>query len=129
MKKLLWEGANEDFTWKLYMSDDVPEIEMPKPGDNGLRQIKYDLIDAYHCGIKQHPQDQMEDLGYEVVAAVPQSIGDCWWFTVKDFIEPLPGYLRKIYYDYNHWHKDGFGVYGRKLKDTRTTKDTLDTEM
>ena len=67
-------------------------------------QLVYDMWTAYDCGIKEHPQTVMKNLGYEVIGSVPQSIADCWWFTVKEFIEPLPKYLTKIEYNYDYWH-------------------------
>lgn len=70
------------------------------------KQISYDLRTAFECGINEHPQRQMAKLGYKVMGAVSQSMYDCWWFTVEDFIEPLPPYLKKIKYDYDYWHKD-----------------------
>lgn len=70
------------------------------------KQLDYDLIEAYECGINEHPQRQMTKLGYRVIAAVAQSLYDSWWFTVEDFIEPLPPYLTKIEYDFDYWHGD-----------------------
>ena len=61
-------------------------------------QLRYDVIGAYYCGVKLHPQEQMESLGYKLIDSIPQSIADCWWFTVDRFIEPLPEYLHKIKY-------------------------------
>lgn len=70
------------------------------------KQLEYDLREANECGINDHPQLQMKRLGYKVIGAVAQSLYDCWWFTVEDFIEPLPPYLTKTKYDYDYWHKD-----------------------
>ena len=68
--------------------------------ENPLCQLWYDVIGAdIECGIKQHPQKQMRELGYTILDATPQSIADGWEFTVDKFIEPLPPYLRKIRYD------------------------------
>ena len=61
-------------------------------------QLRYDVIEAHYCGVKLHPQEQMKSLGYELIDSIPQSIADCWWFTVDRFIEPLPKYLHKIKY-------------------------------
>lgn len=69
-------------------------------------QLFYDLITADDMGIHKHPQEQMKILGYEVLDAVPQSLYDGWWFTVKEFIEPLPKYLSKITYNFDYWHND-----------------------
>ena len=70
------------------------------------KQLIYKMYTAYDCGVNEHPQVQMEKLGYKVLAAVAQSMGDCWWFTVEDYIEPLPKYLEKFEYDYDKWHKN-----------------------
>jgi len=74
---------------------------------NKYKQLNYDIIGAYLNGINEHPQKQMEILGYKVLYAVAQSVYDSWWFTVEDFIEPLPSYLSKMEYDFNYWHGDG----------------------
>jgi hypothetical protein len=72
------------------------------------KQLRYDMMTAnFNCGVYQHPQKQMMDLGYNIIAAVAQSIGDQWWFTVEDYIEPLPEYLSKMEYDFDYWHGDG----------------------
>lgn len=65
---------------------------------NEYCQLRYDLIGAYECGVKLHPQEQMKLLGYKLIDSIPQSIADCWWFTVDRFIEPLPEYLHKMKY-------------------------------
>lgn len=68
--------------------------------NNQYCQLSYDLITAgMECDIHEHPQEQMKKLGYTIIDAIPQSIADCWWFTVDKFIEPLPPYLRKIKYN------------------------------
>ena len=61
-------------------------------------QLRYDLISADNCGIRLHPQEQMKHLGYKLIDSIPQSISDCWWFTVDKLIEPLPEYLQKMKY-------------------------------
>lgn len=69
------------------------------------KQLFYSLMTAdLECGIHEHPQVQMNKLGYKVIGAVPQSICDGWWFTVEDFIEPLPPYLSKMTYNFDYWH-------------------------
>ena len=66
--------------------------------NNKYCQLYYDVIGAYECGVKLHPQEQMKKLGYELIDSIPQMIADCWWFTVDRFIEPLPEYLSKMKY-------------------------------
>lgn len=70
------------------------------------KQLRYDVIGASLAGISEHPQRQMRKLWYEILGSVPQSIADCWWFTVKEFIEPLPDYLTKMEYSFKYWHTD-----------------------
>lgn len=64
-------------------------------------QLRYQLQDAVGC---LHPTKQMEKLGYKIIACVPQSIADQWWFTVEEIIEPLPHYLERMEYDFEKWH-------------------------
>ena len=69
------------------------------------KQLHYDIWTAdLKCGVNEHPQKQMKNLGYKVIGSVPQSIADCWWFTVEEFIEPLPPYLKKMSYNFDYWH-------------------------
>lgn len=70
------------------------------------KQLFYDIRSAYEEGVRVHPQEQMKNLGYECLDAAPQSLYDGWWFTVKDFIEPLPSYLTKMEYNFEYWHND-----------------------
>jgi len=67
-------------------------------------QVKYDMITAFNEGVREHPQKQMEKLGYKVIASIAQSLYDCWGFTVEDYIEPMPKYLKKFEYDFDYWH-------------------------
>lgn len=65
-----------------------------------MNQLSYDLITAsMECQIYDHPERNMRNLGYKIIHAVPQSIADQWWFTVEEYIEPLPPYLKKMEYD------------------------------
>ena len=66
--------------------------------ENPYYQLWYCLHTAHDCGINEHPQKQMMNLGYKLLNSIPQSIADGWEFTVDRFIEPLPPYLRKIRY-------------------------------
>ena len=69
------------------------------------KQLHYDIWTAdLKCGVNEHPQKQMKNLGYKVIGSVPQSIADCWCFTVEEFIEPLPPYLKKMSYNFDYWH-------------------------
>lgn len=71
-------------------------------------QLYYDIELAYcACNIDEHPIDQMEKLGYKIIAGVPQSLGPCWWFTVEQDVlldEEKPIYLKPFKYNYDYWH-------------------------
>ena len=67
-------------------------------------QLKYDAKTAIECGVPFHPQQTMWAMGYKLLGSVPQSLYDCWWFTVEDFIEPLPPFLTKMEYNFDYWH-------------------------
>lgn len=56
-------------------------------------ELRFDLITAYNCEVKEHPQKVMKELGYDLIKSEPVPIGDCWIFTVEKVIEPLPKYL------------------------------------
>lgn len=57
-------------------------------------------------GVKEHPQIQMKNLGFKLINSVPQSIADCWWFTVEDYDFKTPPYLSEIIYNLNYWMND-----------------------
>lgn len=66
-----------------------------------MEHYRYDIIGAsVNHGIKVHPQEDMKRLGYEVIKSEPVSIADCWWFRVKNHIEPVPPYLIKMSDDF-----------------------------
>ena len=58
-----------------------------------MKNYRYDMIGAYMAGIKDHPQVQMKNLGYEVIKSESISIADCWWFRVNNKIKRKPSYL------------------------------------
>lgn len=62
-------------------------------GARGCVRLRFYLLD-YHE--PTHPVEKMKELGYKIIDAVPQSIGDQWWFDVENIIEPLPKYLEVI---------------------------------
>ena len=43
-----------------------------------------------------HPVTKMKELGFNIIDATPQTVGDQWWFVVETLIEPLPEYLEVI---------------------------------
>lgn len=68
-------------------------------------QLKYCMITANKSGETRHPQIVMRNLGYELIQSVPQTMGDCWWFTVDKLIKPLPVFLEEIQYDFDYWNE------------------------
>ena len=71
-------------------------------------QLYYDIELAYRvCEIDEHPIDQMEKMGYKIIAGVPDSSVPCWWFTVEQDVlsdKEKPIYLKPFKYNYNYWH-------------------------
>ena len=65
-----------------------------------MKNYRYDVIGAYMKGIKDHPQEQMKKLGYEVIKSEPVIIADCWWFRVKNKFRIKPSYLRDMGKDF-----------------------------
>lgn len=78
---------------------------------DGARQVRYNCMTADYAGIKVHPETQMRKLGFKLIAAVPQSLCDEWWFTVEDNSIELPEYIREADYDFGYWHVNGGGIY------------------
>ena len=71
------------------------------------KQLFYDIELAFINKINVHPIDQMEKLGYKVIAGIPLDLGPCWWFTVEeDVLSDIekPDYLRSFKYNYNYSH-------------------------
>ena len=69
-----------------------------------MKQLKYDMWSAdVQYKVQGHPQEVMKNLGFKLINSVPQSIADCWWFTVEDFDFELPPYLSEIKYNLNYW--------------------------
>ena len=65
-----------------------------------MKNYIYDIIGSHMNGIKEHPQIQMKNLGYEVIKSEPVSIADCWWFRVNNEIEKKPEYLYEMSEDF-----------------------------
>lgn len=62
-----------------------------------MKSYRYDLIKAYlEFSIKEHPQKQMKNLGFNVIKAEPVPIADCWIFIVENDIKNVPEYLKDI---------------------------------
>lgn len=102
--------SENDDLWSIaiYEDDktDLTDARAKYIEENPRCQLWYCILTAdMECGIRKHPIEQMEQLGYKILDAVPQSIGDGWEFTVDKFIEPLPPYLRKTRYEIDETHK------------------------
>jgi len=62
-----------------------------------IKNYRYCLITAdLDCGVKEHPQTQMKNLGFHVIKSEPVPIADCWWFRVDNEIYNIPPYLTDI---------------------------------
>lgn len=59
-----------------------------------MTDLRYDYMAAYDLGIDSHAQVQMGALGITYGKAVPQTMGDQWWFfNCSPIPDPLPAYL------------------------------------
>lgn len=65
-----------------------------------MKTIKYYLPEAYECGIKLHPQKQMELLGCKVLKYEGVEIGNCIFMQVKNLPENLPPYIELSDWDF-----------------------------
>ena len=55
-----------------------------------MKNLKYDML-ATHKEETRHPQIVMRDIGITYGEAMPQTMGDCWWFIdCKNVPETLP---------------------------------------
>lgn len=55
--------------------------------------IKYDLIQAYANGVRQHPQLDVEALGMKVVSFAGEQLGDYVIMGVENVPDKLPGHI------------------------------------
>ena len=62
---------------------------------DSLRSIRYDMRGAYESGVNQHPQTQMRELGIHLLAAVPETIADCW-ICLTNYQGELPSYICEL---------------------------------
>lgn len=69
-----------------------------------MKNYRYCLYTATIIeGVKEHPQEQMEKLGYKVIKAEPVPIADSWFFRVENEIENTPNYLFELGDDFAFW--------------------------
>lgn len=45
-----------------------------------MKHLRYDCMGAAYAGENKHPQVVMRELGIAYEHAIPQSMGDQWWF-------------------------------------------------
>lgn len=60
-----------------------------------MKHLRYDSMDAGFSGENQHAQTVMRKLGITYELAIPQSMGDQWWFFNCQFTE-LPKYITEM---------------------------------
>ncbi len=73
-----------------------------------MKHLKYDLYEAIG---KEHPQVVMKELGINYKLAVPQSIGDQWWFfCCEGYTDELPIFLTEMCKDNDFEKYIGFGL-------------------
>ena len=55
--------------------------------------LKYDLIEAYNSGIKDHPSLDVEKRGMIIINFESCPIADCIFITVEKVEKELPNYI------------------------------------
>lgn len=68
--------------------------------------LKFWMMRQYHAGVPGHPQIVMKELGIKYEHAIPQSIGDQWWFIDCEYSCELPEYIEEMEFteeDRKHW--------------------------
>src|SRR5262249_55009235 len=75
--------------WNLLREDGFLIVPCDAPPDknrgNSLMHLRYDIYGG------EHAQAAMRRLGITYQYAVPQSMGDCWWFfNCENVPDPLP---------------------------------------
>lgn len=56
--------------------------------------VRYDWITAYKCGITDHPQIDIKNLGCKVFAYEAVGMGDCSFMEIDKLPEPCPDYIK-----------------------------------
>lgn len=78
--------------------------------------LRFKLRNASECGVKEHPQVVMRQLGIDYQMATPQSLGDQWWFwNCTNLPNPLPDYLEIL--NMNPFDAIGQGLSHRDAKE------------
>lgn len=80
-----------------------------------IQMLKFCMRSAHDVGVGGHPQLVMKELGITYVHAVPQSMGDQWWFYIpKNLPQELPSYLTLK--DVDPYSHIGFGLSEKTAK-------------
>lgn len=58
-------------------------------------RLWYDVWSASDCGVNEHPQQVMKELGFKLLHSEPYMIADGWRFEVADTDIELPPYISK----------------------------------
>ena len=67
---------------------------MSNSNERGGTNLRFHYLDADSVGVKGHAQTVMKELGITYRLAVPQTLGDQWWFFgCQNIPEPMPKYL------------------------------------
>lgn len=62
---------------------------------NHIREFSYDVIGAsFKYKVNKHPQSDLMERGIKILAAVPESIADCWNI-LTDYDGKLPEYMNE----------------------------------
>jgi hypothetical protein len=75
-------------------------------GSKMKKCLRFDMIEQYFSGVSGHPQDIMKELGIKYEHAIPQSIGDQWWFIDCEYDCILPKFIDEMEFteeDRKHW--------------------------
>lgn len=70
---------------------------------NSIRALSYDLIGAYNNSVHKHPQKDMEELGINIIAWIPQTIADCI-HVLTNYQGNLPDYISEIEINLEYWN-------------------------
>lgn len=68
--------------------------KLSNKGDVRYINLKFCMIEALYCNENRHPQVVMKELGITYQYAMPQSMGDQWWFlNCENLPKKMPSYL------------------------------------
>lgn len=61
-----------------------------------MLHLRYDCMGACYGEEYRHPQKVMQELGINYEDAIPQSMGDQWWFFNCQYNGELPKYIEEM---------------------------------